>query len=791
MLGKSKKVFADLFLKLQNISLLSLSFWIVMFLMNTFVVLVIFHNHYFEAKKHLLYLSILNDLLFASLVVWIFSVLFVFIPWKIARVLMSVLMTLTLYFQLVSLFYFNILTEALNTVVLHISSDQVSNTLSDFVIFKWYYLVILLPPFLFFKIHQKLKNYKISNWFSFLLFLPLLFGFYPLKHLYYNDLSFRDNSLVENKTVHFVRSVMLEFENKNEMELEKAIEIFQKNNAPKEFVSKEYPLLHKKINNNTLGKFFDLKETPPNIVFIIVESLSSTYSGKYAEEISFTPFLDSLANHSLAFHNFLAVAERTFGVLPSSLASLPHGENGFTMAKYNMPEHNSLPQYLFENGYYGAFFYGGYSRFDNMDLFVKNDGFKYIFDSKEYNYEGKDVQTTIDPVPFGNGDRLLFKNAMETHKSIDMKSPHLHVYLTLSMHYPYLTEDKEQYIAKVEELIKNHKSKKKISKYLDEFSTFLYTDDALKYFFETYKKQESYENTIFLIFGDHMFSEVPQRNEIEKYRVPFYIFSPLLNTNKDFFAVNSHLDIVPSFISLLDEKYQFKSPDLVHWLGSSLDTSSQFQSNKNFIIMRNNRLYEDFVLGNVLHHRNRAFSFDEKFNFDKIKNNKELEKISNIKLAFEKISKHTVANNLIIPSAKKYKVLYKEEHLPIEEISGETEFIGITGQKLETDVNSLKINLDIDFEEGIYDLAKKKLPVLVISIANDGKSKYWERIDLNEVLDEKNTQFHLEQIIQNNVDLVLKKDDEISLYFWNIEKSLDKFTIRKKLVAISTEIDEK
>jgi hypothetical protein len=136
MLEKLKRVSAAFLLRLQNISLLTLSFWIVMLLLNTFVVLVIFHNHFFETKKHLLFLSIVNDLLFASLVLWIFSVLFVFVSWKIARVILSVLFTITIYFQLVSLFYYNILTEALNTVVLHISSDQVSNTLTDFVIFK-------------------------------------------------------------------------------------------------------------------------------------------------------------------------------------------------------------------------------------------------------------------------------------------------------------------------------------------------------------------------------------------------------------------------------------------------------------------------------------------------------------------------------------------------------------------------------------------------------------------------------------------------------------------------------
>ena len=96
---------------------------------------------------------------------------------------------------------------------------------------------------------------------------------------------------------------------------------------PFTYVNPDYPFLHQETTPDVLGNFFNLGDTPPNIVLIIVESLGRAYSGQGAYLGSFTPFLDSLMQKSLYWENCLSTSGRTFQVLPATLASLPFGDH--------------------------------------------------------------------------------------------------------------------------------------------------------------------------------------------------------------------------------------------------------------------------------------------------------------------------------------------------------------------------------------------------------------------------------------------------------------------------------
>ena len=94
------------------------------------------------------------------------------------------------------------------------------------------------------------------------------------------------------------------------------------------FVSQKCPFLHKKDTSNVLAPFFNLNSTtPPNIVILLVEGLARENSGKYSTFASATPFLDSLAEHSLTWLNCLSVSQKTFGVMPAVFRPLIAGEH--------------------------------------------------------------------------------------------------------------------------------------------------------------------------------------------------------------------------------------------------------------------------------------------------------------------------------------------------------------------------------------------------------------------------------------------------------------------------------
>jgi phosphoglycerol transferase MdoB-like AlkP superfamily enzyme len=62
--------------------------------------------------------------------------------------------------------------------------------------------------------------------------------------------------------------------------------------------------------------------------------------------------------------------------------------------------------------------------------------------------------------------------------------------------------------------------------YKNMYSSILYVDEAIEEFFQVYKKLPKYDNTIFIITGDHRLPEIPLATTIDRFHVPIMIFSP-------------------------------------------------------------------------------------------------------------------------------------------------------------------------------------------------------------------------------------------------------------------------
>jgi len=100
------------------------------------------------------------------------------------------------------------------------------------------------------------------------------------------------------------------------------------------------------------------------------------------------------------------------------------------------------------------------------------------------------------------------------------------------MHSPFLIDEADKYSEvfenRMDYLGYNEKKKNTYRYYKKQYSSIMYTDDALKTFFEAYKKRGNYNNTIFLITGNHRIPEIPMSTKIDRYHVPLIIFSTML-----------------------------------------------------------------------------------------------------------------------------------------------------------------------------------------------------------------------------------------------------------------------
>jgi len=362
----------------------------------------------------------------------------------------------------------------------------------------------------------------------------------------------------------------------------------------------DYPFFREMDDQDVLTPFFNHSETRPDIVIVLVEGLGRAFTNEGAYLGNFTPFLDSLSGKSLYWKNFLSEGGRTFAVLPSLVGSLPFSKNGFLELGSQMPPHASLYNLLKFNGYTTSFYYGGDAAFDNMSLFLKKNHVDEVNDIKSFP-QGYIKLPTSNGFSWGYNDKELFRHYLTTRAENESKSPELNIILTVSSHNPFLINDQDKYIKKFEQRMDElgfEESKKDIYRnYKLQYSSILYTDDALRGFINMYKKRKDFANTIFVITGDHRMPEIPMSSKIDRYHVPLIIYSPLLKRNTQFASISTHFDIAPSILSFLKNSHKLKVPNKASWMGEGLDTARNFRNIHQYPLIQTKTDIIDFVMG--------------------------------------------------------------------------------------------------------------------------------------------------------------------------------------------------
>lgn len=545
-----------------------------------------------EFNAGVLLQSFLNDVTFifiAGSYIFIFYQLIYFASDFTARMLLAVALILTISIQIGLMQYYLISNMLLGADLWNYSWHDIKLTISASTSISWWQL-LLFPILLglFMRAHYAMQQYT----FSFPISAGIL-GAYVLIGLINNKQDLialqrvNDKSLALNKSAYFI---------------EKTREYVHGNQVNSPYMQQEllasvgaYPFQAKQPETDRLGPYLTKpSNTPPNIVFVLVEGLGKTFVGPYADYAGCMPFLDSLSGKSLFWTNFLSTTGRTFGVLPSVLGSLPYGKGGF-MEETNMPNHTSLIRLLKQNGYKTAFYYGGDAEFDGQRRFLTKQGIDHIYDEKSFSAEYQKIPTNSEGFSWGYGDDALFKNSLGYVAK--EKQPYFSVYLTVTTHEPFVINNPERFDAQLNAYVKSKSGNKQVEANKNAFRTLMYADQSLRAFFEAYKKRPEYANTIFVITGDHRMIPVNHKNEIDRYHVPLFIFSPMLKTARTFKSVASHADLPSTFVAYLKHTYRLQMPDTVHWLGKGLTFETTFSSDKHLPIMRNKGQIADYVFG--------------------------------------------------------------------------------------------------------------------------------------------------------------------------------------------------
>ena len=274
------------------------------------------------------------------------------------------------------------------------------------------------------------------------------------------------------------------------------------------------------------------KRLKKNVVIIILESF-----GRENIQRGQTPFLDSLITKSLFFENGFANGKLSIDAVPSTLSSIPSLMNhSLITSSYSINDVYGLPKILKDNGYSTSFFHGAFNGSQNFDQYCKVAGFDNYFGKNEY--EGPE---SFDGT-WGVFDEDFFQFFCK--KMGTFKKPFFSTIFSISSHNPYTIPEKY-----------NGKFPKGRTK-IDE--SVAYADYALKLFFESAKRQDWYNNTLFVLTADHTSSEQIEskfKTNVGKFRIPILFFN---RGDKTFGGISfrnmQQIDIAPSIIDLLNIK---------------------------------------------------------------------------------------------------------------------------------------------------------------------------------------------------------------------------------------------
>lgn len=270
----------------------------------------------------------------------------------------------------------------------------------------------------------------------------------------------------------------------------------------------------------------------PNIVLIIMESMSAAKMKKFGNTDNLTPFLDSLSTKSYSFNNIYTAGEHTFNGIFSTLYSFPAIFRQHTMN--DMRDFDGLPKILGDNGYSTYFFMTHDSQFDNEGGFLTKNHFNHIISKKDYPSE--EIKTTL-----GVPDDYMFRFSIPIINELsNQKKPFLVTFMTTSDHGPFFIPDYYP---------KHHKDIRK--------QATSYADWSLRKFINLSKKQTWFDNTIFVFIADHgEATHAPYDISLDYHHSPMLFYAPkILDKPKEFNAIGGQIDLFPTLMGILKYPY--------------------------------------------------------------------------------------------------------------------------------------------------------------------------------------------------------------------------------------------
>jgi len=284
-----------------------------------------------------------------------------------------------------------------------------------------------------------------------------------------------------------------------------------------------------------------------NVVLISVESLSASFMHAFGGNENITPYLDSLAHHSLLFTNLYSSGTRTVRGLEALSLSIPPTPGQSIVKRPDNGHLFSLGSVLRSHGYTTQYIYGGYSYFDNMKEFFGHNGYSVI-DRSAIPADQVHYQNI-----WGVADEDLFDLSLHVLDQ-DNKAgkPFFAHIMTVSNHRPFTYPDGRIDIPAARQVREG---------------AVKYTDYAINKFLRDAQNKPWFDSTIFVIVADHCAGsagsvELP----VTGYHIPMLIYAPKVVEPREVNTLTAQIDVAPTILGLMHLHYRSKffGQDVLH-----------------------------------------------------------------------------------------------------------------------------------------------------------------------------------------------------------------------------------
>jgi len=302
-----------------------------------------------------------------------------------------------------------------------------------------------------------------------------------------------------------------------------------------------------------------------NLIVLQMESMQNFLVGLSIEGQEIMPNLNKLVKENSYFKHFYQqvgqgnTSDAEF-VVNTSLYIPPRGAATQMYAGKELP---SLPKLLKSHGYDTATFHTNVVEFWNRGELYKAIGFDRYYDAEFFGTE--------DTVFFGASDEMLYKKTIDELERMDKNdNPFYAQVISMTAHHPYTIPDNKRLI-KLPERFDNTL----VGDYIVSQN---YADHALGKFIEDLKARGIWDNSLIVLYGDHLGLPIYSLDRHEKdlmaeiysreYTYTDMINIPLVIVNPDKTAQPAQYEQLGGQVDVL--------PTVANLLGMSLDDQVHF-----------------------------------------------------------------------------------------------------------------------------------------------------------------------------------------------------------------------